>query len=131
MNYPSLVENLEFITLYVYEDKFLLEPNVKATGINTNLTIDRRKQDMEEISTRSITQTSPLPFPATTSRPPISAVSWGSSASSRKHSSSSSKPAPRHAPSRSKTSSKSGKLSSCPSTLTSPSPRRSRQCPAT
>ena len=54
----SLVENLQFITLYIYEGKFLLEPNVKATSINTNLVIDRRKHGLEEISSCSPTQAS-------------------------------------------------------------------------
>ncbi len=46
-----VIENLEFMTLYIYEDSFLVEPNTKSTTINTNLIIDRKTQEFKEIST--------------------------------------------------------------------------------
>lgn len=45
-----VVENLEFMTLYIYEDSFLIEPNTKSTTIATNLIIDRKTQEFKEIS---------------------------------------------------------------------------------
>lgn len=42
-----VIENLEFMTLYIYEDSFLIEPNTKSTTINTNLIIDRKTQEFK------------------------------------------------------------------------------------
>lgn len=37
----SVIYNLEAITLYIYPDKFLIEPHAKTTHIKTNLIIHR------------------------------------------------------------------------------------------
>ena len=39
---PCVSENIQFMCLYSYNDKFIIESDSKATGIKTNLIINRQ-----------------------------------------------------------------------------------------
>lgn len=42
--------NIEAINLYIYKEYFLLEPNMKITGMTSMLRIDRKTQDIVQLS---------------------------------------------------------------------------------